>query len=133
MAQEKKNEKILNVPNTLTMLRALLIPVYWAVFMQGHHYWALAIFIVASLTDLADGYIARKYDLITDFGKLMDPFADKLMVLSVMLSLALMGMAPWPALAIILAKELLMVLGGVILAQPMRNARVTGRKSIIGL
>lgn len=115
MAQEKKNEKILNVPNTLTMIRALLIPVYWAVFMQGHHYWALAIFIVASLTDLADGYIARKYDLITDFGKLMDPFADKLMVLSVMLSLALMGMAPWPALAIILAKELLMVLGGVIL------------------
>ena len=52
MTQEKKNEKILNVPNTLTMIRALLIPVYWAVFMQGHHTWALVIFIVASLTDL---------------------------------------------------------------------------------
>ncbi len=112
---QQKKQKILNVPNVLTMIRAILIPVYWAVFMDGHHYWALAIFIFASLTDLADGYIARKYDLITDFGKLMDPLADKLMVLSVMLSLVIKGMAPWAALAIILCKEALMVLGGAIL------------------
>ncbi len=113
MAQEK--QKILNVPNTLTIIRMLLIPVYWFVFMDGHTYEALAIFFVASLTDLADGYIARKYNLITDFGKLMDPLADKLMVISVMLSLALKGMAPWPALLIILCKEALMVLGGALL------------------
>ena len=113
MAKEK--QKIWNVPNVLTMIRALLIPVYWVVFMQGHHYTALAIFVAASLTDLADGYIARKYDLVTDFGKLMDPLADKLMVISVMLSLALKGMAPWAALAILLCKEAIMVLGGAIL------------------
>ena len=112
---ENKKQKIWNVPNALTMLRAILIPVYWVVFMDGYHYWALGIFIFASLTDLADGYIARKYNLITDFGKLMDPLADKLMVLSVMLSLAIKGMAPWAALAILLAKEGLMVLGGAIL------------------
>lgn len=111
----KEKQKILNVPNILTMIRMLLIPVYWFVMMSGHTYPALGIFILASLTDLADGYIARKYDLITDFGKLMDPLADKLMVISVMLSLALKGMAPWPALLIILCKEALMVLGGALL------------------
>lgn len=116
--ENNEKQKILNVPNTLTIIRMLLIPVYWFVFMDGqpgHTYWALGIFIVASLTDLADGYIARKYNLITDFGKLMDPLADKLMVISVMLSLALRGWAPWIALAILVCKELIMVLGGVIL------------------
>ena len=116
MAKEK--EKIWNVPNVLTMIRMLLIPVYWVLFMQEERqfrYIALGVFIVASLTDILDGYIARKYNLVTNFGKLMDPLADKLMVLSVMLSLAVKGLAPWPALAILLAKEAIMVLGGLIL------------------
>lgn len=113
MPQEK--EKIWNVPNILTMIRMLLIPVYWYVFLSGHTGWALFVFAVASMTDLADGYIARKYQLITNFGKLMDPLADKLMVLSVMLSLVIRGMAPWPALLILLCKEATMVLGGWLL------------------
>lgn len=108
-------EKIWNVPNVLTMIRMLLIPVYWVLFMNGHRFIALAVFVIASLTDLADGYIARKYHLITDFGKLMDPLADKLMVLSVMLSLALKNYVPWAPLVILLCKEGLMVLGGVVL------------------
>jgi len=108
----KEREKIWNVPNTLTMIRALLIPVYWVLFMNDHRYIALAVFIVASLTDLLDGYIARKYQLITNFGKLMDPLADKLMVLSVMLSLVLKDILPAVPLIILLAKEGLMVLGG---------------------
>lgn len=112
---EQRKQNIWNVPNALTMLRMLLIPVYWFLMMDGRTYPALAVFVVASLTDLADGYIARKYHLITDFGKLMDPLADKLMVLSVMLSLALRGMAPWAALVILLCKEALMVLGGMVL------------------
>ena len=110
-----KKENIWNVPNVLTMLRMALIPVYWIIFMQGHLYWALAIFVIASLTDLADGYIARKYQLITDFGKLMDPLADKLMVISVMLSLALKKIVPWSPLIILFAKELLMVVGGMLM------------------
>ena len=113
MAKEKEN--IWNVPNALTMLRMLLIPVYWVLFMRGERYIALAVFIVASLTDLLDGYIARKYHLITDFGQLMDPLADKLMVISIMLSLALKGLAPWPALIILICKEAIMVLGGLVL------------------
>lgn len=108
-------EKIWNVPNALTILRALLIPVYWVLFMNNYVYTALAVFVIASLTDLLDGYIARKYSLITDFGKLMDPLADKLMVLSVMLSQALKGYLPWLPLVILLVKELLMVLGGAVM------------------
>ena len=117
MAKEKEN--IWNVPNLLTMIRMALIPVYWVLFMQDppryFRYIALGVFVLASLTDILDGYIARKYQLITNFGKLMDPLADKLMVLSVMLSLAVRGLAPWPALAILLAKEAIMVMGGLIL------------------
>ncbi len=112
---EKKKQKIWNVPNALTMLRMALIPVFWYFMMDGRLYAGLAVFAAASLTDIADGYIARKYDLITDFGKLMDPLADKLMVISMMTSLAIKGIAPWLALAIILAKEAAMVAGGAIL------------------
>ena len=111
----KTKENIWNVPNALTMLRMLLIPVFWYFMMTDNMYTALGVFLIASLTDLADGYIARKYNLITDFGKLMDPLADKLMVLSMMLSLAIKGIVPWAALAILLIKEGLMVLGGSIL------------------
>ena len=112
---EKKKQNIWNVPNALTMLRMALIPVFWHFMMSDQLYAALAVFVAASLTDLADGYIARKFDLITDFGKLMDPLADKLMVISMMTSLAIKGIAPWAALAIILAKEATMVTGGLIL------------------
>ena len=112
---EKRKQNIWNVPNALTMLRMALIPVFWYFMMSDQLYAALAVFVAASLTDLADGYIARKFDLITDFGKLMDPLADKLMVISMMTSLAIKGIAPWAALAIILAKEATMVAGGLIL------------------
>ena len=112
---KKLFSNVWTIPNVLTMIRLALIPLYWALMVKGQTYQALAVYVAASLTDLADGYIARKYDLITDFGKLMDPLADKLMVISVMLSLALKGIAPWAALAIILVKECIMVAGGAIL------------------
>ncbi len=118
--EKPANKRIWTVPNVLTMLRMALIPVYWVLMSQGKMIPALCTYLAASLTDLADGYIARKYNQITDFGKLMDPLADKLMVLSVMLSMILpMGgrpaILPWPPFVVVLAKELLMVLGGVFL------------------
>jgi len=112
---EKRKENIWNVPNFLTMLRMALIPVYWFFMLRDQLYAALAVFIIASLTDLADGFIARKYNLITDFGKLMDPLADKLMSVSVMLSLAIKGIVPWAVLVILLCKEATMIIGGAIL------------------
>ncbi len=81
----------MNLPNKLTVLRVILIPFFvfflLADFVSFHTYIALAIFIVASLTDMLDGKIARKYNLVTNFGKFMDPLADKLLVVSALLCL----------------------------------------------
>ena len=104
---------IWNVPNVLTILRMLLIPVFAALFFNGHPKWALAVFCLASLTDMLDGYLARRLGQITDFGKLFDPLADKLMVLTALFCQGLAGVLPWAAILIVLAKELFMVLGGV--------------------
>jgi len=106
----------MNVPNLLTVLRLLLVPVYVAVFAWGKKYWALFVFLLASFTDLLDGRIARKYNLITDFGKLMDPLADKIMVVTAMCSMAIGNAAiepvvPWAAVIILFLKEAFMVFG----------------------
>lgn len=108
-------ENIWNVPNLLTLIRLLLVPVYWVLFMQGHRHEALAVFLAASVTDILDGWIARKYHLITNVGKLLDPLADKIMVISVMLSHVLRGVIPWAVLAVLAAKEITMLVGGIIL------------------
>lgn len=101
-----------NVPNALTMLRLLLIPIYLVVHAKGHFIPALIIFLAASFTDLLDGYLARKNNQVTNFGKLMDPLADKVMVICVMLTQALQGCVPWAVLCVVLVKEMLMVIGG---------------------
>ena len=103
------------IPNVLTIIRMLLIPVFVVLFFKGHKIASLAVFIAASLTDMLDGYLARKLNQITDFGKLFDPLADKLMVLSAMVCQGIAGVFPWSAIIIVAAKELLMVLGGLFL------------------
>lgn len=109
-----------NVPNTLTAIRMLLIPVYVAFFSNGLKYQALGVFLAASLTDLLDGMIARLCHQITNLGKLMDPLADKLMVLTVLFSMAIGNRAipavvPWAAVGIVLSKELLLMAGGLLM------------------
>ena len=95
----------MNLPNKLTLLRIILIPVFMGVLywgFPGANYVALAIFIVASLTDLLDGKIARKYNLVTDFGKFADPLADKMLVTAAMLWFVEIGqMAAWMLLIVI--------------------------------
>ena len=107
----KQKQNLWNVPNVLTMVRMALIPVYWVLILNGMPMKALAVYVVASLTDVVDGYIARKYNLITDFGKLMDPTADKLMVISVMLSMVITDVIPLAPFVILAAKEFLMMVG----------------------
>ena len=109
-----------NVPNVLTILRVLLIPVFVILFFSGkapeeiqtYRYWSLGVFLLASFTDMLDGKIARKYNLITDFGKLFDPLADKLMVCTALICQGIAGVFPWIAIGIVMGKELIMVLGG---------------------
>lgn len=106
-----------NIPNALTMLRLVLIPVFVVVFFNTPRdqdkIAALVIFAVASITDMFDGMLARKLNQITDFGKLFDPLADKLMVVTSMVCQAIIGVFPWAAIAVVAAKELIMFFGGM--------------------
>lgn len=100
----------MNLPNKLTIMRVILIPFFIVIllsncFGDASKWVALAIFIIASLTDMADGKIARKYNLVTNFGKFMDPLADKMLVCSAMICLVGMGrLASWIVI-IIVARE----------------------------
>ena len=98
----------MNLPNKLTILRVVLIPffVLFLLLFGGKvpmlRYVAAAVFIVASLTDLLDGKIARKYNMVTNFGKFMDPLADKLLVCSALICLVELGQLPaWMAIIIV--------------------------------
>ncbi len=112
----------MNLPNKLTIFRAILIVPFILLLLGGYHKWswfqaifggimeyvdfiALAIFIIASLTDLIDGKIARKYNLVTNFGKFMDPIADKLLVCAALIALVEMGRIPSWVVIIIISRE----------------------------
>ena len=98
----------MNLPNKLTMLRVIMIPVFLVVLLSGfvstplNRYIAVIIFMAASFTDYLDGHIARKYNLVTNFGKFMDPLADKLLVAAALISMVELGdIAAWIVIVII--------------------------------
>ena len=100
----------MNLPNKLTLFRVILIPFFVVILMTNclgvaSKWVALAIFIVASLTDLLDGKIARKYGLVTTFGKFADPLADKILVISAMICLVELGLIKSWIVIIIVARE----------------------------
>ena len=99
----------MNTPNKLTLLRVILIPFFVVCMLAVNADWgkwaALAIFIIASLTDMLDGYLARRDNLVTNFGKFMDPIADKLLVCSAMICLVDMERIPSWVVIIIIGRE----------------------------
>ncbi len=107
-----KQDKIINVPNALTLLRILLLPVVVWRFVIGDATGALIAYMAAMLTDALDGIIARKTNQITALGKLLDPIADKLSLVTLLGLFVSSGEIPLWVLAIILFKEVMMVIGG---------------------
>ena len=99
----------MNTANKLTMTRVVMIPIFLAVLYLAtppyNQYIALAIFILASVTDFIDGYVARHYNQITDFGKFMDPLADKCLVTAAMLWFVEIGQMPAWALLVVIIRE----------------------------
>jgi cardiolipin synthase len=93
-----------NLPNLITLVRFVFIPLYLFVFfsdLPGHMYWAVGIILLAGLTDVLDGYLARKTKQITQLGIMLDPLADKLMMIAIFLSLLISGkISFWAAFAI---------------------------------
>ena len=108
----------MNVPNILTLFRLFLIPVFVFIFFSGMTnslLYSIFVFLIAGFTDILDGYIARKYNMITKWGTVLDPLADKLMLLSVLTCLVIVDLAPVWVLIIIAAKEVFMIVAGTIL------------------
>lgn len=105
----------MNLPNVLTALRMVLIPVFVWAFFNLHPWVALAIYLLAGATDWLDGYLARKWNQVTAFGKLADPLADKLMLLSMLACLGWSGIVSWWVLFVMLVKEAGMVVGSALL------------------
>ncbi len=104
---------MLNVPNAITLLRIALIPPLALLLREGDFETALVLFMVSALSDLADGVIARRWDLRTRFGAVADPIADKLTMLVVTVSLALAHALPWWLAAAVVARDVVIVSGAI--------------------
>ncbi len=99
----------MNLPNKITLFRVVLIPVYFILMYMnfpGAVYAAGAVYIIASITDSIDGHIARKRNLVTDFGKFMDPLADKLLVITSLVIFCSVGRIPAWSVVVVIAREL---------------------------
>ena len=95
----------MNTPNKITIGRIILVPVFMVLLYCDLPYWALVVYIIACLSDMADGYIARHYNQISNFGKFMDPLADKVLVLAAMCFFIENGQMPGWAVVIVLFRE----------------------------
>lgn len=121
MFSEKWKKEIITIPNLLSLFRILLIPVYVSVYLgateKRHYLLAGSILAISCMTDLADGIIARKFDRITNVGKVLDPLADKLTQLALILSLSARYTLLYPVLALFLMKECFQCSALVVFAQ----------------
>ncbi len=107
-----------NVPNILSSIRICLVPVFAVVYFceaGSVKIYAAVVYALASATDFLDGYIARKYDLTSNLGKILDPLGDKLMTLTVLSCITIDRVIPIWAVIVVLVKELIMVAGGVVI------------------
>ena len=119
--------------NKITVLRIILVPVFMVLLYLGQTYWALAVYIIACVSDFVDGKIARKYNQITDFGTFMDPLSDKMLVLAAMCYFVEVGLIPGWVVAVVLLREfgvsglrLLAVEQGIVIAAAWSGKIKTG-------
>lgn len=115
-----KNEKILNVPNVLTVIRIVLAPIFAILYLKTEYLYSVIVIVVSGLTDVVDGFIARRFNLITTLGKILDPIADKLTQAIIIICLAINHYNDEDSLLIYLlillfAKEFTMLLGAIVL------------------
>lgn len=114
----------MNIPNILSLIRLGLIPVFVGVYFSGLPHDSLIaglIFLVAFLTDVADGYIARRFNMITRLGRLLDPMADKLMKATAVTCMTIRGVIPIWVIIILVAKELTMLIGSIVFFKRLKD------------
>lgn len=110
------SSRIVTIPNILSLLRLLLIPVFLVLLVLGHLGWALLLIAVSAITDFVDGYVARHFNQVSRLGQLLDPAVDRLFILSTLAGLGWVGVLPWWFVGVIVARDVLLLILGVVLA-----------------
>ena len=110
------SSRILTVPNLLSFARLLLVPVFLVLIIAGHDGWALLVLIFSSVSDFFDGLIARKFNQQSRLGQLLDPAADRLFIFAALIGLAVRGIIPWWLLVIIVGRDVMLGVLGLVLA-----------------
>jgi hypothetical protein len=110
------SSRIVTIPNILSLFRLLLIPVFLVLLLFGEYAWALLILVVSAGTDFIDGYVARRFNQITRLGQLLDPAADRLFIFSTLIGLAWQGLLPWWFVLLIVTRDVLLLVLGVVLS-----------------
>jgi cardiolipin synthase (CMP-forming) len=103
------SNRVLTLPNGLSLLRLLLLPVFAVLILDGHDGWALLVLVVSSASDYLDGNLARRWNQVTRLGQVLDPFADRLYILTTLLGLAHRGLVPWWLVVVLVARDLVLV------------------------
>jgi len=111
------SSRVVTVPNALSLLRLLLIPVFLVLLITEQYLWSLVTLVLSSITDFVDGYVARRFNQVSRVGQLLDPAADRLFIFSTLVGLAIRGFLPWWLVGVIVARDVLLLALGVILAQ----------------
>jgi cardiolipin synthase (CMP-forming) len=119
VAGERSGEigsEVWTIPNILSMLRLALVPIFLVYIVIGDYIVALVVLVVASLTDLLDGFLARRLGQITRLGQLLDPAADRLYIFAALVGLAAQQLVPWWIVVVIVARDVFLLMLGVVLA-----------------
>ena len=115
-----------NIPNALSVVRMALIPVFMVLYLLRVDTWAFAVLLVSGLTDAVDGFVARRFDMITDCGKLLDPLSDKLTQVAVVVCLTTRYTELLPLTVLCFVKELSQAIGGILLLK--KNVQAQGAR-----
>lgn len=119
MEAEARNEvssRIFTIPNVLSLIRLGLVPVFLVLVIVGNDGLALLTLVVSSVTDYLDGVLARKLDQVTRLGQLLDPAADRLFIFATLIGLAIRGIVPWWFVAIVVGRDVVLLVLGVVMA-----------------
>jgi cardiolipin synthase len=110
------SSRVFTVPNVLSFIRLLLVPVFLWLVVTGEDFWALVVLVFSSLSDYLDGQIARRFHQVTRLGQLLDPAADRLFIFATLIGLSVRDVIPWWFAAIIVARDLVLLVLGIVLA-----------------
>jgi cardiolipin synthase len=113
---DQVSSRILTVPNVLSFIRLLLVPLFFLLIVSNRAFLALVLLAISTVTDFVDGQVARRFNQISRLGQLLDPAADRLLILAALLGLTIRGVIPWWFAAGLVARDVLLLVLGIVLA-----------------